>query len=107
MFISKLVMMPAFLLAILVFALEATGQCMPRGETYNMPATNPVTTTEEFRPVDMIKDFFMFFAIIRKEMFYSVNSTVTLTSKGDPGCSLLANGIPLDKLQNFRTGNCL
>ena len=66
-----------------------------------MPANDPVTLTEEFKPVNMIRDLFMFFAIIRGEMFYTVNNTLTMTSNGDPGCSHLAEGIPLDELQNF------
>ena len=93
--------MLTIILGILVFALGAGGQCVPRGETYNMPATDPVTLTEEIKPENLIRGFFMLFTIIRKEMFYTVNSSVSLTSSGDPGCSLLAEGIALDKLQNF------
>ena len=74
---------------------------MPRSQTFNMPADGPVTLTEELRPVDMFRDLFRFFEIIRGEMFYTVNKTVTMTSKGDPACALLAKGIPLDELQNF------
>ena len=86
---------------ILIFIPGARGQCVPRIQTFNMPADGPVTLTEELRPVDMFRDLFRFFKIIRGEMFYTVNKTVTMTSKGDPACALLAKGIPLDELQNF------
>ena len=101
MLLLELDRMLNFFVGILIFTSETRGQCVPRGETYNMPADDPITITEEFKPVDLIRDLFMFFEIIRGEMFYTVNSTLTMTSRGDPGCSLLAEGIPLDELQNF------
>ena len=64
-------------------------QCGARGQIFNAPLHDPSTVTEEIKPLQLLEDLFTFFRLMRNEFYYSVSENITMTTAGDPGCSVI------------------
>ena len=77
------------------------GQCVARGQNFNEPLGDPVTISEEIKPGQLLEDLFAFFKLVRNEFYYTVSDNITMTKAGDPGCSVIGEGISLEMIKTF------